>query len=107
MGRIVIACFRPKPGQTDALHAVVRDHYGILATEGLVTDRRPIVMVAADGAVIEVFEWKSAAAIEAAHSNPRIADLWRRFEATCDYIPPTSIAGMDSYFPEFAPLANT
>ena len=39
MGRTVIACYRPKPGQDAALHALARTHVPTLRSIGLVTDR--------------------------------------------------------------------
>ena len=61
--RIVIVAYRPKPGKADILLAEVRDHVHLLRSEGLATDRLATVMRAKDGAIIEVFEWASPAAI--------------------------------------------
>ena len=49
------------------------------------TDRPPYLMRAADGTFVEVFEWKSTAAIEAAHQNAAVQAMWARFEETCTY----------------------
>jgi hypothetical protein len=40
-------------------------------------------MRTADGTIIEVFEWVSEDAIAAAHADPVVLDLWKRFEAAC------------------------
>jgi len=64
--RIVIIAYRPKPGQHAVLQAEVRDHHALLRSEGLATDRKPIVMQTSDDVIIEVFEWASADAIEEA-----------------------------------------
>ena len=69
MGRIVIACYRPKPGQQEALRELAREHLPILRSQGLVTDRDSIMMEAADGTIIEVFEWKSKESIKTAHTS--------------------------------------
>ena len=63
MGRIVIVAYRPKPGQQAALESLMRRHHARLLAHGLVTDRVPMLMSAADGTIVEVFEWMSAAAI--------------------------------------------
>ena len=55
MGRIVIACYKPKPGKEDALKALVVDHVSTLRSLGLVTQRAPITMQAKDGTFVEVF----------------------------------------------------
>ena len=85
--RLVIVAYRPKPGKDAVLLAEVRDHVHLLRSEGLATDRHATVMRAKDGAIIEVFEWASPAAIEEAHSNPRVQAMWGRFAACCDYAP--------------------
>lgn len=63
----------------------IRDHVPILRSEGLATDREPTVMRAADGTYLEVFEWASAQAFEAAHSGPVVQKLWDRFGEACEY----------------------
>jgi hypothetical protein len=102
--RIVIVAYRPKKGKEDILFAEVRDHVHLLRSEGLATDRHPIVMCAKDGTILEVFEWASPAAIEEAHSNPRVQAMWGRFAACCDYVPLNSLAEASDMFAEFEPL---
>lgn len=102
--RIVIAAYRPKPGKADVLLAEVRDHHALLRSEGLATDRAPVIMHAADGTIIEVFEWASAAAIEEAHANPRVKAMWGRFFAACDAVPVGRVAEAGAMFPEFTPV---
>ena len=102
--RVVIVAYRPKPGQGEALLAEVRDHHHLLRSEGLATDRRPIVMRAKDGTILEVFEWASPAAIEEAHSNPRVQAMWARFARCCDYAPLNSLEEAAGMFAEFEPL---
>jgi len=85
MGLFVIAAYRPKKGKERLLQEVLKDHLPILRKERLVTDRRPYLMRAADGTFVEVFEWKSAAAIEAAHGNSAVQAMWARFEEACTY----------------------
>ena len=105
MGRIVIAAFRPKPGQQALLHAIVAKHWRVLHAEGLVTERPRMVMQAADGTVVEVFEWHSAQAIEQAHQNPAVLALWAEFAAACDYVPLAGLAESQHPFSEFDALA--
>ena len=85
MGRVSIAVYRPKAGKEAELTALTGEHHGILAAEGLVTDRKPIVMRSSDGSIVEVFEWTSAAAIEKAHENKAVQKLWERYEACSEY----------------------
>jgi quinol monooxygenase YgiN len=102
--RIIIAAYRPKPGKADVLLAEVRDHHHLLRSEGLATDRRPTIMRAQDGTIIEVFEWASPAAIEEAHENPRVQAMWSRFGKCCDYVPLTTLMESADMFAGFEPL---
>ena len=102
--RIAIACYRPKRGKEDVLLAEVRDHHHFLRSEGLATDRHPIVMRAKDGTIIEVFEWASPAAIEEAHQNPRVQAMWGRFALCCDYVPVASLPEAAGLFADFEPV---
>ena len=85
MGVYAIAVYRPKKGKERLLREVLKDHLPILRKERLVTDRPPYLMCAADGTFVEVFEWKSAAAIEAAHHNAAVQAMWARFEEAGTY----------------------
>lgn len=104
MGVMVIAVFRPKPGMDADLLDCMRDHQPTLRAEGLVTDRPAYVMRAADGALLEVFEWTSQAAIDAAHANPRVHALWARYAACCDYGTLAGLPEAATMFPGFVPV---
>jgi hypothetical protein len=101
----VIVAYKPKPGKNDELNALAREHLEILRREALVTDRTPIIMTAADGTVVEVFEWASKDAINSAHTNPRVLELWGRYAAVCDYVPVATVPEAGQLFSEFEPLA--
>jgi quinol monooxygenase YgiN len=104
MGRIVIVGYRPKAGQADALRRLIVDHVPTLRAQDLVTDRAPITMEAADGTIVEVFEWKSKAAIDAAHANPVVQAMWGQYDRVCDYVPVGQLPEMTELFAEFTPL---
>ena len=101
MGSMVIAAFRPKPGKEADLLACARDHLPILRAEGLATARPSLALRAGDGSLLEIFEWVSQAAVEAAHANPRVLALWKRYESCCDYIALGDLAEAKSMFPHF------
>jgi quinol monooxygenase YgiN len=105
MGRFVIVAYTPKPGMADALLAAVRKHLQVLRAENLVTDRPANVMRAADGTIVEVFEWRSADAIAKAHEIPAVQALWAEFGAACDYRPLSELAESQQMFAEFDPVA--
>ena len=97
--------YRPKPGKEAELLEIVRSRVPTLAREGLVTDRAPVMMRAKDGTIIEVSEWKSREAIEAAHRNPNVLALWSRFFAVCDCVPLKTLAEAEEMFAGFEPIA--
>jgi uncharacterized glyoxalase superfamily protein PhnB len=104
--RPVIACYRPKAGQEAALTALVRSHVPTLQRLGLATDRAPVQMRAADGSLVEVFEWSSAAAIEAAHQHLEVQQMWAAFGTACDHVKLSQLAEAQQLFAEFTPLAE-
>lgn len=101
MSRFVIAAYTPKPGQEQPLIAAVKKHLRVLHAEGLVTDKPAYVMRAADGTIVEVFEWRSAEAIGQAHTNPSVQALWAEFGAACDYTPLAKLKESHEMFAEF------
>jgi quinol monooxygenase YgiN len=102
--RLVIVAYRPKPRKDEVLLSELRDHVQLLRSEGLATDRLPVVMRAKDGTLIEMFEWASPAAMEEAHGNPRVQAMWARFAACCDYAPLNTLAETADLFAAFEPV---
>jgi hypothetical protein len=102
--RAVIVVYHPKEGQTEALVACIRDHLPVLRSEGLATNRPALVLRAASGAFVEIFEWCSDKAIEEAHQNPAVLALWERFGACCEYIPLASLPEAHQPFSSYTPV---
>lgn len=103
---IVIVAYRPKPGKEKELLELVRNRVPVLRQEELVTDRKPTIMRARDGTIIEVSEWKSHEAIDAAHKNPNVLAMWDKFFALCDCIPLSGLAEANEMFAGFEPIAD-
>ncbi|MEP6810664.1 MAG: antibiotic biosynthesis monooxygenase family protein [Chthoniobacterales bacterium] len=103
-GVCVIVAYRPKPGKENELLELVRSRVPTLLKEDLVTDRAPTIMRARDGTIIEVSEWKSREAIDAAHKNPNVLALWNKFFALCDCVPLETVAETKEMFAGFEPL---
>ena len=101
---MVIAVYRPKPGKDAELLERMREHLPVLRQEGLVTDRPSIMMRAKDGTILEVFEWKSAAHVERAHTNPAVLAMWERFGKVCDYGRLADLAEVGDMFAHFEPI---
>ena len=103
-GVIVIVAYRPKSGKEQELLELVRSRVPTLRNEGLVTNREPTIMRARDGTIIEVSEWKSHEAIDAAHKNPNVLAMWNKFFAICDCVPLKTLAEAQEMFAGFEPL---
>jgi quinol monooxygenase YgiN len=104
MGRIVVVGYKPKPDKESELAALMKTHLPILREEGFLTDRESIVMQSEDGTIIEVFEWKSKGAIESAHTNLKVQEMWQAYSSVCDYVPLSEVPEISSIFSEFTPL---
>jgi len=100
----VIVAYRPKPGKEQEILELVRDRVPTLRKEGLVTDRVPTMMRTKDGTIIEVSEWKSREAIDAAHKNPNVLAMWNKFFAVCDCVPLKTLAEAEDMFAGFEPI---
>ena len=105
MGRFVIAAYRPKTGMHAQLLSAVARHWRVLRAENLISERPAHVMRAADGTIVEVFEWLSAEAIERAHGNAAVQALWAEFGAACEFVPVGSLAESQHMFSEFEAVA--
>jgi quinol monooxygenase YgiN len=101
MGELVIATYRPKPGRARELLDLVRGHVPALRELGLATAREPLVLRAADDTLLEIFEWVSREAVQAAHDDPAVRALWARFEQLCDCIPLAELPEAQGPFPHF------
>jgi quinol monooxygenase YgiN len=103
---VVIVAYRPKPGRENETLDLVRSRVPTLRKEGLVTDRIPIIIRARDGTIIEVSEWKSQEAIDAAHKNPNVLAMWNKFFEVCDCIPLNRLSESDEMFAGFEPISD-
>jgi hypothetical protein len=59
-----------------------------------------------DGTIIEVSEWKSQEAIEAAHKNSNVLAMWNKFFAVCDCVPLNTLAEANDIFAGFEPVED-
>lgn len=105
-GVCVIVAYRPKAGEEAKLLELVRNRVPTLRREGLVTDRAPTIMRSRDGTIVEVSEWKSREAIEAAHKNPNVLAMWDKFFALCDCVPLKTLPEAEEMFAGFEPVED-
>ena len=105
-GVVVIVAYRPKLGKANKTVELVRSRVPTLRNEGLVTDRTPTIMRARDGTIIEVSEWKSQEAIDAAHKNPNVWAMWEKFFVACEFVPLKHLGKAEEMFAGFQPVAD-
>jgi hypothetical protein len=103
VGNLVIAVYRPKPGKDTELLALTKDHVPKLRRLGLATDRPALAGIAADGSVVEMFEWHDGAA-EAAHQHPEVLAMWAEYGDVCDYTTLSTLPEASTMFPSFKPI---
>jgi len=104
MGVMVIVAYRPRPGLEARLLELTRTHVQQLRDERLATDRPASVMRAADGTILEVFEWTSKEAVASAHTNAVVATMWKAYGEVCDYVPLNTLAEAAGLFASFEPI---
>lgn len=102
--RIVIAAYRPKPGHSTALADLLLAHVPMLQDEGLASDREAVLMRAADGTILEVFEWAYDGADEEAHENQSVSEVWSLIERLADIVTLADLSEATQRFPHFKPI---
>jgi len=98
---LAIATYKPKAGQDKELMQLVEKHLPALRKLGLVTGKTGYLAKSKDGTVIEVFEWVSVEAIDAAHQHPAIADIWEKMTIVADFNPMNTLPESKKPFPGF------
>jgi len=73
--------YTPRPGNEDALIALVRKHWPTLRTLGLVTTTPAQLFRGVDKrsnrvSIFEMFEWMDAGSSEIAHQTPEVMAVW-------------------------------
>jgi hypothetical protein len=98
---LAIASYKPKAGQEKAFLELVEKHLPTLRELQLATDRSSFLAKALDGTIIEVFEWTSVNAVNAAHHHPAVADIWEKMTLIADFHPLSSIPEAQTPFSSF------
>ena len=104
LGDIVIVAYRPKPGRQAGRQAPGLQIGHVAAHERHQIGLPATAMQAADGTVVEVFEWQDGA-VAKAHADPRVLAMWARFGEVCDIVPLRDLAETAEMFATFSPLA--
>ncbi|MCB9668723.1 MAG: hypothetical protein H6736_06695 [Alphaproteobacteria bacterium] len=85
-----ICQYTAKPGQEDALRALLAEHGPTLLRLGLRSDEPVVVLEGqgseshgAAGKFIEIFQWRDAEAMQRAHRTPELMGIWEGIGACC------------------------
>ncbi|MDB5231346.1 MAG: hypothetical protein JWN76_2151 [Chitinophagaceae bacterium] len=98
---LAFASYKPKPGQEEALMELVNKHLPALRELGLATGRDNYIAKSNDGRIIEVFEWVSGNAVNAAHQHPAICDIWEKMTLIADFLPMNTLPEGNRPFVDF------
>jgi quinol monooxygenase YgiN len=81
----VVCTFRVKAGKEKDFEALLKIHWPKLRELGLATDRKAVNYRGADRegnpTFFEIFEWRDDAAVEEAHNNPKVMQIWEPMDA--------------------------
>jgi hypothetical protein len=92
--------YRPKPGQEEALFALVKRHWPALRRAGLATEAPALLYRATDKRTgrpfyIEIFSWRDAEAPGVAHQLPEVMALWEPMGPMIDGGPSPELAAVE------------
>jgi hypothetical protein len=102
--RLSVVAYKPKPGKESDLLALTREHTPYLQSIGLATARPQTIARAADGTLIEIFEWTEGG-IEKAHTHEGLRALWTRYRELCDIVPLATLPETTQPFANFTPVS--
>lgn len=93
--------YKPKQGQEAALMELVQKHVPKLRELGLATKKHNYVAKSSGGSIIEVFEWASSNAVNAAHQHPAVSEIWEKMTLIADFLPMKSLPKTNEPFVSF------
>ncbi|MBY6037662.1 hypothetical protein KUV80_13410 [Fictibacillus nanhaiensis] len=102
---ITMALYRPHEGKEAQLNEILTNHVTTLEAEDLITSREPIRAQASDGTVLEIFEWKSEQAKDAAHESPAVMKIWNEIMEVAEIKSLSSLSEANHPFPNFTPYS--
>ncbi|MDQ6678388.1 MAG: hypothetical protein M3Z09_13970 [Acidobacteriota bacterium] len=101
--RLSIVAYKAKPGKEAELMSLAQEHVPYLRSLGFATERPHMVATAADGTIVEIFEWAEGG-LEKAHSHPGLGEMWMRYAAACDFVPLKTLEEAGAMFANFVPV---
>jgi quinol monooxygenase YgiN len=102
---VTMALYQAHEGKEKQLNEILKNHIKTLEAEDLITSTKPIRAKASNGTVIEIFEWKSEQAKDAAHESSVVMKIWNEIMEVADIKSLTSLDEAKHPFPNFAPYS--
>ena len=102
MAVMCICVYRPKPGKSEELQALLGEHHAVLHSLELATDFVYRAR-AADGSWLELFERVFEDPSRSAYDIPAVMDIWGRMGEACDFKSLASLDEAQTSFAHFAP----
>jgi hypothetical protein len=102
---ITMALYQPHKGKEEQLNEILRKHIRTLEEENLITSREPIRAKSANGTIIEIFEWKSEQAKDAAHASSAVMKIWNEMMEVAEIKSLSSLEESKHPFPNFEPFS--
>ena len=75
---LALAAYRPRPEREDDFLVFLHEELALLRRRGHVTERRAPVVRAPKGELLVVLEWSSDHAVDDAHADPDVLEIWDR-----------------------------
>jgi len=91
--RLTLSVYRPRPDREDELLPHLREEIAALRARGHITARRAVICRAPSGAYLVVSEWASPTAVDDAHADASIIEIWRRKDTLAEYLAPADLDG--------------
>jgi hypothetical protein len=79
----------------------LREEIAALRDRGHITSRPAAICRTARGEFLVVSEWSTEHAVDDAHADAAILEIWHRKEELLDYLAPGDLAGIDVPFASF------
>ena len=99
--RITLSAYRAREGHADEVLPHLREGIATLRARGHITSRPAAICRTARGELLVVSEWSTEHAVDDAHEDPTILELWRRKEELVEYLAPGELAGSGVPFASF------
>jgi uncharacterized protein (DUF1684 family) len=95
---LALAAYRPRPGRENDFLVFLHEELALLRRRGHVTERRAPVVRAPEGELLVVLEWSTDHAVDDAHADPEVLEVWDRKAELVEYIAPAALTGSDTPF---------